>query len=342
MKKSKTLVTIVVTLVAGYLVGVFFGMPGVDSPLLSGDIGKVSKYSKQVAEDAKAFQERLENDPEFCEATIGAVSVMDARINKFKDLTDSTQIVASNIPELKECMAEMAELNEFAVGAKFQADSTLASLAALLDGKKGAAYQYEQMAQNAVIAYMMLDKQDDVVRDFVSQIDRYVANKSADEVKDLVNLRNKWVVFSATSAAINDSKSDFAYWSEKGIVDLSSALGSQVVVNACPILSNEQFIMGYCKTMGNQDNPLLNDNFANDAIQDVKNLEIGQAIRFIQNSDMEMVQQSKKLMGVKFKEVASQFQINNLYLLGARFRDSDLKIANSDQELGVNFHESTE
>lgn len=226
MTKNRSItVCAIVSLVVGYVLGLVIGVPEADSSLLSGDIGKVSKYNKQVSEDVKAFQERLASDSLFRQEAVLAIATMDARIGLFRELTESTTRIAGGVKELENSVQAIAAMKEFAEGAKAQADTTLLALDALLQDKDNATqYDYEQLAQNTLVAYLIMDKQNDAVREFVNQVDAYVGRRNA-PVEGLAELRDNWVVFSAQGAVVNGSKSEITYWQDKGVLVETDNLG---------------------------------------------------------------------------------------------------------------------
>lgn len=258
MTKNRSItVCAIVSLVVGYVLGLVIGVPEVDSSLLSGDIGKVSKYNKQVSEDVKAFQERLASDSLFRQEAVLVIATMDARIGLFRELTESTTRIAGGVKELENSVQAIAAMKEFAEGAKAQADTTLLALDALLQDKDNATqYDYEQLAQNTLVAYLIMDKQNDAVREFVNQVDAYVGRRNA-PVEGLAELRDNWVVFSAQGAVVNGSKSEIAYWQDKGVlvetdnlgktgydVNVKSFLGKNTSLAKIPIIINHGIRLG--------------------------------------------------------------------------------------------------
>lgn len=258
MTKNRSItVCAIVSLVVGYVLGLVIGVPEVDSSLLSGDIGKVSKYNKQVSEDVKAFQERLASDSLFRQEAVQVIATMDARIGLFRELTESTTRIAGGVKELENSVQAIAAMKEFAEGAKAQADTTLLALDALLQDKDNATqYDYEQLAQNTLVAYLIMDKQNDAVREFVNQVDAYVGRRNA-PVEGLAELRDNWVVFSAQGAVVNGSKSEIAYWQDKGVlvetdnlgktgydVNVKSFLGTNTSLAWFPIISSHDIRLG--------------------------------------------------------------------------------------------------
>ena len=258
MTKNRSItVCAIVSLVVGYVLGLVIGVPEADSSLLSGDIGKVSKYNKQVSEDVKAFQERLASDSLFRQEAVLVIATMDARIGLFRELTESTTRIAGGVKELENSVQAIAAMKEFAEGAKAQADTTLLALDALLQDKDNATqYDYEQLAQNTLVAYLIMDKQNDAVREFVNQVDAYVGRRNA-PVEGLAELRDNWVVFSAQGAVVNGSKSEITYWQDKGVlvetdnlgktgydVNVKSFLGKNTSLAKVPIISSQGISLG--------------------------------------------------------------------------------------------------
>lgn len=217
MKKNRSIIAgVIVSLVIGYFMGGMLGIPGVDSQLLNGDISKVGKSVKPVSEEAMVFQQRMQNDSTFRKETLATLSMIDSRVQQFRDLTDSTAIVAKGIKDLDETVAKISQMQEFAKKAQQQADEALSVLTAMSKGEKNVAADYEQLAQNTFIAYTLIDRQKEAARLFVDNVDTYLFNSSKNEA--LAKVRNEWVAFCGDGAILNDNNDDLVYWNKKAIM----------------------------------------------------------------------------------------------------------------------------
>ncbi len=85
-------------LVIGVLSSHFLNWP-VDSDETSGDIGKATRFSREMeSERLSNMEELLKSDPEFKDGIVAAQVVMQTRAAQFGTLVDMSNKVAVNIP----------------------------------------------------------------------------------------------------------------------------------------------------------------------------------------------------------------------------------------------------
>ena len=222
--KTKKVLLIISTLLVGYVLGILISFPEVDSSFLSGDIGKAAKYNKSSNIKVKMFQERIEGDSLFRQNTAASLVLSNYQFSLFKRLTEVTDSVAGNISALESCVRPILAMKEFAGAAKANADTTLAYFSALLKGEGAkSGYDYEDLSQKMMISSIVLDRQYDAARNFVSVADSYL-KQSTVKVEGLQELRDEWVLFCAYEAALNGRKYEMEYWKQQNVLSDNESL----------------------------------------------------------------------------------------------------------------------
>lgn len=255
--KTKKVISFILVLLIGYVLGIIISFPEVDSSILSGDIGKAAKYSKSTNVEVNALQERLESDSLFRKNMAASLILADCRISQFKSLTEATGTIAGNISALEGGVRPIMAMKEFAGVAKANADSSLAAFAALLKGegvKSG--YDYESLSQKMMISSMAIDKQYDAVRSFVSGVDAYL-KQHKEKVEGLQELRDSWVLFFTREAAMNGRKHEMEYWKQQNVLSDNEDLLDFIPIPG--FLDNENLLDCFIGLPGFPDNENLLD-----------------------------------------------------------------------------------
>ena len=103
-KKSVIILCSVVAVCAIGLIASHYVDWHVDSDNASGDIGKASRFSREMtSEDLTNMEELLQNDSAFKDGIVAAQVVMQTRAVQFGALVDMSNEVAGNIPAFAEC-----------------------------------------------------------------------------------------------------------------------------------------------------------------------------------------------------------------------------------------------
>ncbi len=216
--KTKNVILIISALLIGYVLGVLISFPEVDSSFLSGDIGKAAKYNKSSNIEVKAFQERIESDSLFRRNTVASLVLANSQISQFKRLVEVTDSIIGNTSALEECSRPILAMKEFAYRAKANTDTSLVAFTALLKGEgTKSGYDYEALSKTMMISNIVIDKQYDAARSFVSGVDFYLKQGKV-KVEGLQELRDSWVLFCAHEAALNGRKHEMEYWKQQDVI----------------------------------------------------------------------------------------------------------------------------
>jgi len=208
MKAKQILVTFV-TLLVGYVLGGLVGIPPSLEALNSGDVSKTGETGKS---EMDTFQETLLSDSSVMQNTILSVSLMNMRIQEFDNLTTLAIKAAEGKPELDEVICHLEGVKQLAENAHQKSKIAQKSLDALLTGKKSPdLLPYEQASQNMVLAYLLLNNQNDAGKEFIQAVDEYLKGKNVQDNQELAAAREQWALYCSASAVLNGEKSDIAY-----------------------------------------------------------------------------------------------------------------------------------
>lgn len=216
----KIIVSAAVALLAGYFIGALAGFPSVDSNSGKGDISKVSKFRMTtVSPQMNALQEKIMNDPQELKKATLSLTCLTSRMTEFAGLVDIAVDAASGKPGLEKSLSVLQSMKSLSENAA-QAGRDAIIVFEQITGGKGAknASAYEQASQNLSIAYLMVDRQLKVAKDFVADLDAYLRSKPLDENKKLALARDLWVDYCAGNAVISGDQGSLAYWNNQGNV----------------------------------------------------------------------------------------------------------------------------
>lgn len=221
---TKVFLGIVGGVIAGFVAGVYAPAPNQDSG--KGDISKVNKYSKSVvSEDMSAFQEKILNDPSELKKTAASLAVLYNRMDEFDKLVDIAVASSANIEEIERSVNKLQLVQKLAENTKIAAEKAVTEFDAMVGGeKKGNGY--EQASQNLSLAYLMVNRQVNVGKEYVSDVDAFLRGKSIEENAALALSRDLWVGYCAGEAVLDNDSEEIAYWKDKKVLVTPDVLGA--------------------------------------------------------------------------------------------------------------------
>ena len=174
-KKSIILCSLVAICAIGLITSLYVDWP-VDFSKSDGDIAKAAKFSREeVSKDLSNMEELLKTDSAFKDGIVVAQVVMQTRTVQFGTLVNLSNEVAGNIPD---------------------------NLNAALSGEE--CPDLAQSTINASLAYMTLQKQNNLATRFIETTDKYLETAQGDDKLKLV--RDQWLEYQKTTAAIEGDK----------------------------------------------------------------------------------------------------------------------------------------
>lgn len=216
-QKVKIAVLSGVVLIAGYALGAFVGWPNSQDELLSGNVGKASRYKKDVASpELKAFEQQLKSDEQFRSQTVFSLAFINSRTGEFKENALMSAEASSDISEMSQIKAQMEELAVFATNAEKASGDALEALNTIMTGESG--INYEELSNNAVISFMLLDKGLSIAQEYVSLVDAFLVGKKMEDYRYLAFTRDQWANYSTLDAVLSKNKEMLAYWEGKDYI----------------------------------------------------------------------------------------------------------------------------
>jgi len=295
--KAKITVISITALVAGYVAGSIFGLPQVSHGMGSGDISKVSKYYKTSANSSvSAYQEKLLNDAEALQEACISMEVLTSRMNDFSALVDRSIQVAEGKEEFKNDVNALKSVKNLSDNAVETGKIASVSFQSLLNGETNdLSADYEQVAQNLAVAYLMVDRQVSLGKQFVSTADLYLRRNSIEDNYDLALLRDLWADYCAGSAYLNNNNDEMAYWNKKECLLSADQVSKSIENQAQKTLENQAQ-----KAVENQAQKAV-ENMAQKAVEN-------QAQKSVENA----AQKSVENMAQKSIEQMAQKHIENM------------------------------
>ncbi len=189
-------------LVAGLIVNHFFNWP-IDNRDTSGDIGKANRFSREIeAADLSNMEELLKTDSTFKNGIVAAQVVMQTRTVQFGTLLDLSNEVAGNIPAFAEVLKDMNANSEMVNNVASSLAESADNLNAALSGEE--CPDLAQSSINASLAYLTLQKQNNLATRFIETTDKYLETAQGNDKLKLV--RDQWLEYQKTTAAIEGDK----------------------------------------------------------------------------------------------------------------------------------------
>jgi|GEM_PF-2241066 hypothetical protein len=226
MKASSKVIVSVILLLAGFGLGYLCANVSTTGSNGKGDITKVSKYSKNVVSpQASAFQEKIMNDPAELQRAKASLTLLGSRMTEFDNLVDMSVISCEGIAELAPSVSKLTSIRSLSDNAKKTALDAIDAFNSMVAGTKNSASDYESASQKLSLAYMMVDRQITVGKEFVTDVDSYLKGKNVEDNMELALSRDLWAGYCAGEAVLNGDKDEFAYWTKKEALVTTDALG---------------------------------------------------------------------------------------------------------------------
>ena len=202
-KKSIIILCSVVAICAiGLISSLYVDWP-VDFSKADGDIAKADKFSReQASKDLSNMEELLKTDSAFKDGIVVAQVVMQTRTVQFGTLVNLSNEVAGNIPAFAEVLKEMNAKREMVDNVASSLAESADNLNAALSGEE--CPDLAQSSINASLAYMTLQKQNNLATRFIETTDKYLETAQGDDKLKLV--RDQWLEYQKTTAAIEGDK----------------------------------------------------------------------------------------------------------------------------------------
>ena len=201
-KKSIILCSLVAICAIGLITSLYVDWP-VDFSKSDGDIAKAAKFSREeVSKDLSNMEELLKTDSAFKDGIVVAQVVMQTRTVQFGTLVNLSNEVAGNIPAFAEVLKEMNAKREMVDNVASSLAESADNLNAALSGEE--CPDLAQSSINASLAYMTLQKQNNLATRFIETTDKYLETAQGDDKLKLV--RDQWLEYQKTTAAIEGDK----------------------------------------------------------------------------------------------------------------------------------------
>ena len=205
----------IIGFVAGGSAGFFFQTVDTTEDSAKGDIAKVSKFSRNVVSPAmSAFQEKITSNPEELEKATFSLTVLTSRMTEFDELVKIASAVSEGNEELSASVKYLQRVSQLAANARTNGTQALGALNAIAEGKQSSV-DYEQASQNLALAFMMVDRQINVGKQYVCDVDAFLRGKDVEDYKELALARDLWAGYCAGEAVLTNDEEELAYWSKQ-------------------------------------------------------------------------------------------------------------------------------
>ena len=212
MKKKSILYSLAAICIIGLITSYYIDWP-VDLNKADGDIAKAAKFSReQVSEKITNMEELLQTDSAFKDDIVTAQVVMQTRTVQFGALVNMSNEVAGKIPAFAEVLKEMNAKREMVDNVASSLAESADNLNAALGGEE--CPDLAQSSINASLAYMTLQKQNNLATRFIETTDKYL---EAAQVNDKLKLvRDQWLEYQQMTAALEGDKASAEALAKKG------------------------------------------------------------------------------------------------------------------------------
>ena len=212
-KKSIIILCSVVAICAiGLITSHYVDWP-VDHNEADGDIGKAARFSReQISEKLTNMEELLQTDSVFRDDIVTAQVVMQSRAVQFGSLLDMSNEVVGNIPAFAEVLKEMNANSEMVDNVASSLAESAEKLDAALGGEESP--DLAQSTINASLAYMTLQKQNNLATRFIDTTDKYLETAQGNDRLKFV--RDQWLEYQQMTAALDGDKAFAEALAKKG------------------------------------------------------------------------------------------------------------------------------
>ena len=211
-KKSIILYSLAAICVIGLIISYYVDWP-VNLNEADGDIAKAAKFSReQASEKITNMEELLQTDSAFKDDIVAAQVVMQTRTVQFATLVDMSNEVAGKIPAFAEVLKEMNAKREMVDNVASSLAESADNLNAALGGEE--CPDLAQSSINASLAYMTLQKQNNLATRFIETTDKYLETAQGNDKLKLV--RDQWLEYQQMTAALEGDKASAEALAKKG------------------------------------------------------------------------------------------------------------------------------
>ena len=213
MKKKSIIILCSVAAICaiGLITSHFVDWP-VDFNEADGDISKAARFSReQVSENLTNMEELLQTDSAFKDGIVAAQVVMQTRTVQFGALVNMSNEVAGKIPAFAEVLKEMNASREMVDNVASSLAESADNLNAALGGEE--CPDLAQSSINASLAYMTLQKQNNLATRFIETTDKYLETAQGNDKLKLV--RDQWLEYQQMTAALEGDKTSAEAWAKK-------------------------------------------------------------------------------------------------------------------------------
>lgn len=207
IKKSNAILVAVATAVVFYFVGAFFPLSFIYSDLVTGDIGKAKTYRSVSSEDINAAMELLASSKDVQQSTITASLILSGRVMEMDSLAKASLKATEGIAELEGLHKKFEAVCVRTSNALEAFSRYNQEVSKVLDGKASKAY--EQCANNAYIAFSVLENN---LHNSGAMIDEIAAYLHNNQNKDIDALACAWIEFGAEDAFLSGSEKNYDKW----------------------------------------------------------------------------------------------------------------------------------
>ena len=339
MKNRKAIIILssaVVIAAVGFIVSPLVDWK-VDSENASGDIGKTSRFSRKTSgESLSNMEELMRNDEAYKNSIVASYYVMQTRANQFASLVDMSNEVASDIPEYAGVLEDMNKAyvtvnNVCASLARSGADINTA-----LGGES--CPELAQNTINASLAYVALQKQNELANRFIDITDKYAAaNKCEDR---LLFVRDQWVDYQRMTAALDGDEKAAGKLEDKGyLLDSQKSVSTLGSFNACEqmaVLNSANVArVFYMNTQVNEAIPAAelraavdaNMIFANNLQENVQENVLGLAVVANAEKFLPPMMNANNLEGITSEALSRSLALANQNMVQGVFESSSAALA---------------
>jgi len=176
MKKntSKLIIAFALTAIVAYSAGAFLQFPNT-SGKAAGDVGRVKAYSANIVEiDSDNLQERLQSDSVFCSQLTCRAILMQTQANSLAEFIRKSNELLGGNDSLQVALDALNVSYQSVLNACNAIDKYVDNLAILSNG--GKVKGFEQIYNNALLGYYLVNSKSDLVDSFKGTIGKYMSD----------------------------------------------------------------------------------------------------------------------------------------------------------------------
>ena len=216
IKKINFVIYLILAVVAGFGLGLLTRGFIAESGFSSGDISKAAgSGSADVSPAMSAFRDKVANDSTEFRKAVESLTMLTSLMDEFDELVSIASAASEGNEALASSIGQLLKIKQIASNARDNGVMALESLNAMAEGRKSSV-NYELASQNLSLAFLMVDRQVSVGKQYVCDVDEYLSGKDVSKYKDLASVRDLWAGYCAREAAINKDGKEMDYWSRKG------------------------------------------------------------------------------------------------------------------------------